>query len=80
MCSLHSDTGWRIRKLKVVLNVVEAIHGGKGDLVCCGKGRVLQKENTVDAAREKHVPGVEKTAGGTKVKVGNVPRPMEEKT
>jgi superoxide reductase len=36
-------------------------------------------ENTVDAAKEKHVPVVEKIAGGFKVKVGSVPHPMEEK-
>ena len=37
------------------------------------------KENTVDAAKEKHVPVVEKTADGFKVKVGEVAHPMEEK-
>jgi superoxide reductase len=37
------------------------------------------KENTVDAAKEKHVPVVEKVAGGFKVKVGSVAHPMEEK-
>jgi len=36
-------------------------------------------ENTVDAAREKHVPVVDKTASGVNVKVGSVPHPMEEK-
>ena len=35
--------------------------------------------NTVDAAKEKHVPVVEKIDGGYKVKVGGVPHPMEEK-
>ena len=40
---------------------------------------ILQKENTVDAAKEKHVPVVEKIAGGFKVKVGSVAHPMEEK-
>ena len=39
----------------------------------------LLVENTVDAAREKHVPVVEKTADGIKVKVGSVAHPMEEK-
>jgi superoxide reductase len=39
----------------------------------------LYKENTVDAAKEKHVPVVEKTAEGFKVKVGSVAHPMEEK-
>jgi superoxide reductase len=37
------------------------------------------EENTVDAAKEKHVPVVEKTADGFKVKVGEVSHPMEEK-
>ena len=37
------------------------------------------KENTVDAAKEKHVPVVEKTADGFKVKVGSVAHPMEDK-
>jgi superoxide reductase len=32
-------------------------------------------ENTVDAAREKHVPVVEKVENGLKVKVGSVPHP-----
>jgi len=58
---------------------IEVLHGGKGELVCCGKPMVLLKENTVDAAKEKHVPVVEKTAGGFKVKVGSVAHPMEEK-
>jgi superoxide reductase len=39
----------------------------------------LMKENTVDAAKEKHVPVIEKIAGGYKVKVGSVAHPMEEK-
>jgi superoxide reductase len=33
----------------------------------------------VDAAKEKHVPVVEKVAGGFKVKVGSVAHPMDEK-
>jgi superoxide reductase len=39
----------------------------------------LMKENTTDAAKEKHVPVVEKVAGGVKVKIGSVAHPMEEK-
>ena len=39
----------------------------------------LMVENTVDAAKEKHVPVIEKVAGGVKVKVGSVAHPMEEK-
>jgi superoxide reductase len=36
-------------------------------------------ENTVDAAKEKHIPVVEKVDNGFKVKVGSVAHPMEEK-
>jgi superoxide reductase len=39
----------------------------------------LMAENTVDAAKEKHVPVIEKVDGGVKVKVGSVAHPMEEK-
>jgi superoxide reductase len=60
-------------------NIVEVLNGGKGELVCCGEAMKLYKENTVDAAKEKHVPVVEKTADGFKVKVGEVAHPMEEK-
>jgi len=60
-------------------NIVMVLHGGGGDLVCCGENMVLMTANTVDAAREKHVPVIEKIAGGFKVKVGSAPHPMEEK-
>lgn len=43
---------------------------------CCGKPMTLLKENSVDAAKEKHVPVIEKTAGGYLVKIGSVPHPM----
>ncbi len=39
----------------------------------------LRKENTTDAAKEKHVPVLEKVNGGVKVKIGSVVHPMEEK-
>ena len=68
-----------VYKCEVCGNIVEVLFGGEGELVCCGKPMVLQKENTVDAAKEKHVPVVEKTANGFKVKVGEVAHPMEEK-
>ena len=60
-------------------NIVEVLEGGGGELVCCGEPMKRMVENTVDAAKEKHVPVVEKTADGFKVKVGDVAHPMEEK-
>ena len=60
-------------------NIVEVLHGGVGTLVCCDEPMMLLQEGVVDAAREKHVPVVERIAGGFKVKVGSVSHPMEEK-
>ena len=69
----------QVYKCDVCGNIVEMIHGGKGELVCCGKPMAQLKEGSVDAALEKHVPVVEKTSQGFKVKVGSVTHPMEEK-
>ncbi len=60
-------------------NIVEVLHGGGGELVCCGEAMELFIANTVDAAKEKHLPVIEKTADGFKVAVGSVAHPMEEK-
>lgn len=68
-----------IYKCDVCGNIVEVVHGGKGQLVCCGEPMTLLEENTTDAATEKHVPVIEKVDGGYKVKVGSAPHPMEEK-
>jgi superoxide reductase len=59
--------------------MVEVIHEGDGELVCCEKPMKLFIENTVDAAKEKHVPVIEKTPEGFLAKVGAVTHPMEEK-
>ena len=57
-------------------NIVEVLVAGGGPLVCCGKPMELLVENTVDAAREKHVPVIEKIDGGYRVSVGSVEHPM----
>jgi len=58
--------------------MVEVIHSGGGELVCCGQPMKLFIENTVDAAKEKHVPVVAKIEGGYKVTVGSVAHPMQD--
>ena len=63
----------QIYKCEACGNIVEVMHGGDGELVCCGEPMKLFVENTVDAAKEKHVPVVEEVAEGVKVKVGSVP-------
>ncbi|WP_428897176.1 superoxide reductase [Parelusimicrobium proximum] len=56
--------------------LVEVLLDGEGNLQCDGKDMVLQTENTVDAAKEKHVPVIEKVENGYNVKIGSVPHPM----
>lgn len=68
-----------VYKCGICGNIVEVVYEGKGELVCCGQPMKLLKENTVDAAKEKHVPVIEKTATGFRVRVGSVSHPMEEK-
>ena len=68
-----------IYKCELCGNIVEVLHAGDGELVCCNQPMKLITENTVDAAKEKHVPVIEKTAAGIKIKVGSVAHPMEEK-
>ncbi len=68
-----------IYKCNICGNIVEVMHGGQGELVCCGQSMQLIEPGTVDAAKEKHVPVIEKTGQGYKVSVGSVAHPMEEK-
>ncbi len=69
----------QVYRCNVCGNIVEVLHAGQGELVCCGQPMELFQEKTADAGREKHVPVVEATDRGLKVKVGSVPHPMEEK-
>jgi len=69
----------QIYKCNICGNIVEVLHSGVGQLVCCGQPMELLKEKTKDAGKEKHVPVIEKTKNGVIVKVGSTPHPMEEK-
>ncbi len=68
-----------VYKCNVCGNIVEVLHTGKGQLVCCGQPMELMEENTVDASKEKHVPVAETKDNKTIVKVGSAAHPMEEK-
>ena len=70
---------YEIYKCNICENIVEVLHGGKGELVCCGEPMELMEEQTAEQANEKHVPVVEKTEKGIKVVVGSTLHPMEEK-
>jgi superoxide reductase len=69
----------QVFKCDICGNIVEVLHGGKGQLVCCNESMKELVANTVDASLEKHVPIIEKTENGITVKVGSAPHPMEEK-
>jgi len=68
-----------VYKCEVCGNIVVVCHEGGGDLVCCGQNMTLMKENTVDAAVEKHIPVMTKDGDKITVKVGSVAHPMEAK-
>ena len=67
-----------IYKCEICGNIVEVIHVGGGELVCCGQPMNLLAANTVDASKEKHVPVIEKTDKSVKVKIGVEVHPMTD--
>ncbi len=69
----------QVYRCNVCGNIVEVLHTGKGELVCCGQPMELLQEKAADVGQEKHVPVIETTDRGMKVKVGDVPHPMEGK-
>ena len=67
-----------IYKCNICGNIVEVLHTGVGELVCCGQPMEKMNEKQTDEGLEKHVPVVEKTENGIKIKVGSNPHPMVE--
>ncbi len=59
-------------------NMFELIHIGGGTSQCCGTEMELLSDAPKDVGAEKHIPIIEKTDSGVKVKVGRVQHPMEE--
>jgi len=69
---------YEVYKCEICGNVVEVLHGGKGQLFCCGQPMKLMEEKKEEQGYEKHLPVIEQKEGSVVVKVGNVPHPMEE--
>ncbi len=65
----------QIYKCMACGNIVEVLHGGEGELVCCGQPMENIVAKTADEGKEKHVPVIEKIEGGYKVKIGTVSHP-----
>ncbi len=68
----------QVYKCDICGNVVEVLHAGAGELVCCGKPMKLLSEKTEDLGVEKHVPVVEVVDDKMFVKVGSIPHPSED--
>ncbi len=77
----------QIYKCFVCGNVVEILHTGVGELVCCNKTMQLMEEKTKEdlEVTEKHLPVIEELPpdacrgkDGFKIKVGQIKHPMEE--
>ena len=67
----------QIYKCSVCSNIVEVNFAGGGTLVCCGKDmELLEPKPKETEGKEKHVPVIESTKTGYKVKVGSIPHPM----
>jgi superoxide reductase len=66
----------QIYKCNICGNIVTVLHPGAGELVCCGQPMELLVEKTKDEGLEKHVPVIEKTKTGLKIKIGSIPHPM----
>jgi superoxide reductase len=67
-----------IYKCNICGNIVEVMHVGGGELVCCGQPMELMIEKTKDQGMEKHVPIIEKNGDKIIVKVGSISHPMED--
>ena len=68
----------QVYKCEICGNVVEVLHVGGGQLVCCGQNMNLLEAKTSDEGQEKHVPVIEKSRNKITVKVGEIPHPMED--
>ena len=69
-----------IYKCNICGNIIEVLHGGAGELVCCGQPMQLFDEKNADSTTEKHVPFIKRQENKYIVKVGEATEhPMEEK-
>lgn len=68
----------QVYKCDLCENIVEVLHTGVGELVCCGQPMDLLESKTEDEGMEKHVPVVEVDGGVVKVEVGDVLHPMQD--
>lgn len=68
----------QVYKCAVCGNIVEVIHTGAGELVCCNQPMILQEEHIEDEGFEKHLPALSFEGDELKVTVGETLHPMNE--
>ncbi|MBO6134275.1 MAG: desulfoferrodoxin [Lachnospiraceae bacterium] len=68
----------RFFKCEVCGKIIAAVNTKPCPTMCCGKEMVEMVPNTVDAAKEKHVPVCKVNGNIVEVVVGEVAHPMTE--
>ncbi len=75
----------QIYKCNICGNIVEVLHAGVGEIVCCNQPMELLYAKVKDEGTEKHLPVIEELPAnicqnkdGVKIKVGETIHPMEE--
>lgn len=67
----------QVWKCEICGNIVEVLHTGAGQLVCCGQPmKLMEAKRTEEGGYEKHLPVIEAGEGVVTVMVGSVPHPM----
>jgi len=66
-------------RCEVCGNIIQVLHCGNGELICCGKNMTkLEPQKDESAMLEKHVPIFLDINGETEVRVGEVLHPMTD--
>lgn len=67
----------QVYKCEICGNIVEVLHSGPGELVCCGKSMTLLIEkNKEEGFEEKHLPKISQEGEDLKIQIGEVLHPM----
>lgn len=74
----HVRELYKCPKCNLAVEIASACGCEEPCMRCCGEKLVPVKANTVDAAREKHVPHVERVDDKLIVQIGSEPHPMSE--
>lgn len=69
---------FRVFKCQKCGKIVIQLNKAGCPTMCCGEAMEELVANTTDAAKEKHVPVVERNGDVVKVQVGSVEHPMQE--